>query len=669
MSLIIFNRVTKFFGAQDLLKDASWAVESGRKIGLIGANGTGKTTVFKMILGQEEATEGAVSRQNGLKVGYLPQKPAFKPGHTLIQEMFSSQPELSLIEEELKKIEHKMSEPEIKKDSDLLKKVMDRYADLQAKFTALDGYSYESKIDAVLNGMRFYKQDYEREVASFSGGEQTRLMLAKLLLQSPDLLLLDEPTNHLDTQLCEWLEKFLRDFKGTLICISHDRYFLDQVVDEIVELDQCCFTVYPGNYSYYKECKEQEKQQQIKDYAQQKAFIGKTQDFIRRNIAGQNTKQAQSRRKMLDKMEKMDRPDTKVRKVGLSFNFSGPSGKDVLKAQGVSQSFGERKILDNFSTMIYRGERIGLIGPNGCGKSTLLKILCQKITPDSGEVILGQKVELGYYDQMLANLDLGNRVMDEIWNLIPGETQQQVRGVGGRFLFSGKDIEKKVSSLSGGERARLILAKLMLKGPNFLVMDEPTNHLDIVSREAVEEALDEFEGTVLTVSHDRYFLDREVTQIWEIGAEGIRVFNGNYSEYLREKQKNSKNSDWASEKKPGNKTAKEKKTVEPEKISGQPESKDEHRRQRDENKQYLRDIEKLKKRQEELENIISGLEKKKKDLEDNFLDPELVKNAERFKQLNQDYNLTKNELDAAFDKWQELEERKSGMQELLSGQI
>ncbi len=652
MPLISFSKLSKYFGARDILKECDWSIEAGRRIGLIGPNGAGKTTMFKLMLGTEEPSSGAISKQKGLSIGHLSQTPHFDPGHTLHQEMLTAKPELMKIEEEMKQSEHDMGDPEVAADADRMQKVMDRYSDLQGQFAALDGYAYESRVESVLEGMRFEKADFDREVSTFSGGEQTRLMLAKLLVAEPDLLLLDEPTNHLDTMMCEWLEVFIKDFHGSMICISHDRYFLDKVATEIVELKDAAIEIYPGNYSKFKELKQEAFERQAKEYDQQKAHIARTEDFIRRNIAGQNTKQAQGRRKALEKLERVERPGTKKKTMSLNLTSKGASGKDVLMIKGVAKGFDGRSLYKPFDGEIYRGERVGLIGANGTGKSTLIKILCGMIEPDQGKIVIGHNVNMGYYDQMQSSLDLKNTVMDEIWQLLPGEGQQTIRGVGGRFLFSDTDIEKKISSLSGGEKARLMLAKLMIAGPNFLVMDEPTNHLDIDSREVVEEALDEFEGTILVVSHDRYFLDREVDHIWEIEGDQVIKWEGNYTSWLEQKTALSKDDVAVVPKAKPRPEA-----IKPEKTDWR----DKEDSELADAKEKQKRVAQLQKRQEELEKKLAELETKKKGLEDAYLDPELTRRPDKMRETSMAYEAVKDELDATFSKWQELEERKTGL--------
>jgi ATP-binding cassette subfamily F protein 3 len=654
MPLVTLKNLSKFYGAQDILKGANWSIEEDRRIGLIGPNGAGKTTIFKLLLGVEEPSSGSVSKGKGLTIGHLSQNPTFAPGHTLHQEMLTAKPMMLEIEEGMKKAEHDMADPAITGDAAKMDKVMEKYSDLQSQFANLDGYAYEARVESVLEGMRFSKADFDREVTSFSGGEQTRLMLAKLLLSEPNLLLLDEPTNHLDTMMCEWLEDFLKTYHGSMVCISHDRYFLDNVCTEIVELRDAELFAYSGNYSDYKEQKEAEDEKKARDWVEQKAFIAKTEDFIRRNIAGQNTKQAQGRRKMLAKMDRVEGPDKKKKNISLNIHSKGASGKDVLHIDGLSKAFGERTLFKPYTAAIYRSERVGLIGPNGCGKSTMIKVMVGREPATSGAVKLGHGVALGYYDQFQSSLKPEHTAMEEIWSLLPGEGQQTIRGLGGRFLFSGVDIEKKVSSLSGGEKARLMLCKLMIEGPNFLVMDEPTNHLDIQSREVVEEALDEFEGTLLVVSHDRYFLDRECEQIWEISDGEIIRYEGNYSEYLA--QKKAKEAEAV-----GTPAPKPKAQPKPEPAKAAPKPDDMQDGELDDPKQKLRRVGQLAKRQEELEKSIAALEKEKKELEDQFEDPDLSKRPDKMKLFSERYGKVKDDLDSNFNKWQELETRKSAL--------
>ncbi|MES2201623.1 MAG: ABC-F family ATP-binding cassette domain-containing protein [candidate division FCPU426 bacterium] len=645
MPLITLKNTSKFFGAQDILRDANWSIEEGRRIGLIGPNGAGKTTIFRLLLGEEEPTSGSISRSKGLTLGHLSQHPVFKEGHTLHQEMLTAKPHMLEIEEGMKKAEHDMSDPVVAADPARMEKVLERYADLQGHFTALDGYAYEARVESVLEGMRFAKSEFDRQVSTLSGGEQTRLMLAKLLVAEPDLLLLDEPTNHLDTMMCEWLEEFLKDYHGSMICISHDRYFLDHVAEEIVELRDARLASYPGNYTEYKALKEEEEEKKAKDFAEQKAYIARTEDFIRRNIAGQNTKQAQGRRKLLSRLERVEGPEKKKRAVSLAIHSKGASGKEVLKVEGLSKAFGARTLFKPFDAVVYRGDRGGLIGPNGSGKSSMIKLLVGKDQASSGQTKLGHGVGLGYYDQLQSSLDPGKTAMEEIWSLLPGEGQQSIRGLGGRFLFSGPDIDKKVSSLSGGEKARLMLCKLMIAGPNFLVMDEPTNHLDIQSREVVETALDEFEGTLLTVSHDRYFLDREVTSIWEIDGDRINFYDGNYSEYLEQKKRQQAEKDSLA-------AAAPKPKAKPAVVVAAPV---------DDSRERAKAASQLAKRQEELEKAIAKMEAEKKAMEDEFLDPDLSKRPDKMKLLSERYSKLKDELEASFDKWQELEGRKDAI--------
>jgi ATP-binding cassette subfamily F protein 3 len=653
MALITFKNLSKFFGAQDILKGVDWSIEDGRRIGLIGPNGAGKTTIFRLLLGEEEPSSGSISRAKGLSIGHLSQHPTFTPGHTLHQEMLTAKPQLAEIEEAMKKAEHDMADPVVTGDDAKMQRVLERYSDLQGQFAALDGYSYEARVESVLEGMHFKKEDFDREVLSFSGGEQTRLMLAKLLVSEPQLLLLDEPTNHLDTMMCEWLEDFLKSYHGSMVCISHDRYFLDHVAEEIVQLHEAELTSYPGNYTQYKALKEVEQEKVAKDYVEQKAMIARTEDFIQRNIAGQNTKQAQGRRKMLDKLERVEGPERKKKNMNINILSKGTSGKDVLKVEGLSKAFGERTLFKPFDAFIYRSERVGLIGPNGTGKSSMIKVLVGKEPATTGRTVLGHGVALGYYDQLQSSLTPTHTAMEEIWSLLPGEGQQTIRGLGGRFLFSGSDIDKKVSSLSGGEKARLMLCKLMIEGPNFLVMDEPTNHLDIQSREVVEEALDEFEGTLLVVSHDRYFLDREVTQIWEIDNGEIVRWEGNYSAYLE--QKKARGLEQA-----GN-VSKPKPKTQPKQEAPKPSFKDLKDSELEDSRQKEKRAGEISKRQAELEKSIAKLEADKKQMEDEFLDPELTKRPDKMKNLSERYSKTKDELEAQFDKWQELETRKSAL--------
>ncbi len=530
MTLVSLHNVFKSYGAHLVLKDISWQIEAGRRIGLLGSNGAGKTTLFKIITGELELDKGEVSRKRDLRIGFLRQEYQLEDDLTLFDEMLKPFSKLLKFHENLRELEKKMS---ASKDPRKLLKI---YGQLQLEYENKGGYSYENKIEKVLCGLGFNKEDFEKNVNILSGGEKNRAALASVLLSDPNLLLLDEPTNHLDIEGTEWLEEYLSEFPGTVVLVSHDRYFLDRVIQEVIELEDHKTERYVGNFSAYVNQKAEKLEKAIKEYKGQKEYIFRTQDFIRRNIAGQKTKQAQSRRKTLEKLERLEKPKTRDKKVKLSFSKTHRSSKALIWTEGLRKEFEGKVLFEEVDFSIERYDRVGLIGPNGCGKTTFLKILMGKEAPTKGEVNIGSNLDVGYYDQQHQGLDMESLVSDEVWKVNPQMLLDELRSFLAKFLFCGEDVFRKIKSFSGGEQSRVVLAKLILSQPNFLILDEPTNHLDITSREVLENALSEFEGTLLIVSHDRYFLNRIVSRIYAFENESLKEYSGNYSYYEQKKK-------------------------------------------------------------------------------------------------------------------------------------
>ena len=530
MTLISLKNVSKSYGINLVLKDISWQIEERRKIGLLGSNGAGKTTLFQIVTGELEPDKGKVIRSKHLRVGFLRQEYQLEDDLTLLDEMLKPFSELLNLHEQLRKTEEEMSSA---KDSSKLLKL---YGELQIEYENQGGYSYENKIERVLYGLGFKKEDFDKSINILSGGEKNRAALASVLLSEPNLLLLDEPTNHLDIEGTEWLEQYLLEFSGTVVLVSHDRYFLDRVIKEVVELEDHCTERYVGNFSAYVEQKAKRIEKDLKEYEAQQEHVFRTEDFIRRNIAGQKTKQAQSRRKALEKLEKLEKPKTKAKKVKISFSPTQRTSRALIYTEGVSKKFGEMTLFENVNFSIERYDRVGLIGPNGCGKTTFLKILLGKEKSSSGEVSIGSNLDVGYYDQEHQGLDVENSVLDGVWEASPRLLLSEMRSFLAKFLFYGDDVFRKVKSFSGGEQSRVVLAKLILSKPNFLILDEPTNHLDIASREVLENALTEFGGTILVVSHDRYFLNKIVSRIYAFEDISLKEYLGNYSYYEEKKR-------------------------------------------------------------------------------------------------------------------------------------
>ena len=533
MTLVSLRNVSKSFGTNLILNDLSWQIEEGRKIGLLGSNGAGKTTLFRIINGEAELDKGEIIRSKHLKIGFLRQEYQLEDDLTLFDEMLKPFSELLELHDQLRRLEQEMSS--VTNPS----KLLELYGNLQLEYENKGGYSYENKIERVLYGLGFKKEDFDKSINILSGGEKNRAALASILLSEPNLLLLDEPTNHLDIEGTEWLEQYLTEFSGTVVLVSHDRYFLDRVIQEVVELENHKLDRYVGNYSVYVEQKTGRQEKASKEYQAQQEHILRTEDFIRRNIAGQKTKQAQSRRKSLEKLKKLEKPKTKMKKMKMSFTPAERTSRALVWTERVSKRFDERTLFENANFSIERYDRVGLIGPNGCGKTTFLRILMGAEKPTSGEVMIGSNLDVGYYDQEHEGLDLESSVLDEVWKANPRMLPAELRSFLGKFLFHGNDVFRKIKSFSGGEQSRVVLAKLILSKPNFLVLDEPTNHLDIASREVLEKSLTEFGGTILVVSHDRYFLNKMVSRIYAFENGGLKEYLGNYS-YYEEKKRGQK---------------------------------------------------------------------------------------------------------------------------------
>src|ERR1043165_964612 len=526
--LFRLSDVFKSYGVQDVLRGTSLQVNPGEHVGLVGRNGAGKSTIFRLVRGDETADRGDVVRARGIRLGLLDQHVHFKAGSTVHESALAAFGRLQQIEHEMHELEHRMAEP-----GDELDKILERYSDLQHEFELEGGFEYTARAEAILQGLGFERDMWSLETEKLSGGQQNRLGLACLLLAAPDVLLLDEPTNHLDVNAVEWLEEVLQSYDSAYVIISHDRYLLDRCCRRIIELENGRASSYTGNYSSYLVEREERREAQQRAYDNQQQLIAKTQEFIRRNIAGQKTKQAKSRRKMLEKLERIDavRPDQSSGDFRLQ--AIERTGNHVLTVTDASIGYPEKLLARDSSFILRRGECLGIIGPNGSGKTTFLKTILNKLPPLAGEVRWGTKVQIGYYAQQLDDLDDRNEIIMELRRVAPANaTAGELRSFLAKFLFTGDDVYKHVRDLSGGEKGRLALAKLIYSRVNVLVLDEPTNHLDIPSREALEEALDAYQGTIITISHDRYFLDRVATQILALdGTGGAEHYDGDYTEY------------------------------------------------------------------------------------------------------------------------------------------
>ncbi|HEY5583507.1 MAG TPA: ABC-F type ribosomal protection protein [Ruminiclostridium sp.] len=530
MIILNCNNIDFSYGTEVIIQNISFSLQENDKVGLVGVNGAGKSTLFKILMGELNQENGEVFISKELVLAYLKQNAALNSENTLWDELLEVFKEIVDMENSINRIEKEISTTS---NQEKLSSLMKEYSRLTERFSYLGGYEYNSRVRGVLRGLGFDDSEFGSKVNILSGGQKTRLALAKVLLEEPDILLLDEPTNHLDIAAVEWLEEYLKSYKKCLLIISHDRYFLDSVTNRTIELENCNSTVYNCNYSAYvkqkasnREIQEKHYQQQQKEINRQEAYIEQQRKWNReRNIIA-----AESRQKAIDRIVKIDRPNEAPQKIRMRFNQDVlSSGNDVLEVDSVSKAFDDKELFNNVSFKIRKAERVFLLGPNGCGKSTLLKILDGKLEATSGKFNYGAKVNLGYYDQEMSDLNEENTVLDEVWSVNQKLIQTEVRSALASFLFTAEDVFKKISVLSGGEKSRVCMLKLIFSDANFIILDEPTNHLDINSREILEEALNDYEGTMLIVSHDRYFIDKLATRIIDIGTNPPVDCMGNYS--------------------------------------------------------------------------------------------------------------------------------------------
>lgn len=519
------------FGGNTIFSNISFSVPDNARIGLVGPNGAGKTTLLKIMTGQQEPTSGQFTINKGLKVGYIAQENALDEDKTIWDEMLTVFDNLIEKNKRITKMQEQIAEhPE---DEDLLK----RYDQLAYDFEQEGGFTYQAEIKSILNGFNFKENTWQKVIGTLSGGEKTRLAFVKLLLQKPPVLLLDEPTNYLDLDTLDWLEAFLKNYQGAIITVSHDQYFLDHLANQIFELNFGKLTTFKGNYSQYVKERELMNNQQEAAYEKQQEKIKKEEEFIQKNLVrASTTKRAQSRRKALDKMERIKPPKHK-QKVRINFTSDRPSGKEVLIAKDLTIGYPDKTMVSDIDFQVNKNDRVAIIGPNGIGKSTLLKTIMKKLEPKDGSIKYGASLDIGYYDQELQSLDTSKTVLDTIWDRHKTMPEKDVRSILASFLFTAEDIDKTVGQLSGGQKARLTLTVLSLEKDNFLLMDEPTNHLDIEAKEVLEQALNTYDGTLLFVSHDRYFINELANKIISVRDGHAKIYNGNYSYYLDEKAK------------------------------------------------------------------------------------------------------------------------------------
>lgn len=637
MIVLQVNQITKSFNGEDILTNVKLEVQDRDRVALVGRNGAGKSTLLKIIAGEMSYDSGEIIMSKNIRLGYLEQHAGLESKLTIWEEMKTIFSHLINSEKELRSLESQMADPSVYEDTEAYARVAATYDELQLAFNEAGGYRFESDIRSILHGMQFFPDEYDKPVQALSGGQKTRLALAKMLLSKPDLLILDEPTNHLDIQTLSFLENYLKNYNGAVLIVSHDRYFLDQVVNFVYEVSRHNVARYVGNYSSYLTQKAKNYELDRKKYEKQQEEKAKLEDFVSKNLArASTTKMAQSRRKVIEKTDWMDSPDGDEKSASFGFTIDRPSGNDVLRLEEIAVGYPNKTVSSNISFSVYKQDRIALVGPNGVGKSTLLKTIMKQLDAAGGKIQYGTNVQFGYYDQEQAALTGNKTALQELWDEWPLMNEKDVRTVLGRFLFTGDDVQKTVSTLSGGEKARLALAKLMLLKANTLVLDEPTNHLDLDSKEVLENALLDFPGTIIFVSHDRYFINRIATKVIELASDDATLFLGDYDYYLEKKEEMEED-------------ALENAVVENTvvtKVNTSTIDKEAKKKERQ-----------LRRQLEELESQIPTVDAEIATIEEKLCDPEIFQDHEAVQQLQVELDQLKEKQDDLSNEWLELQEQ------------
>ncbi|MBK5031234.1 ABC-F family ATP-binding cassette domain-containing protein [Streptococcus parasanguinis] len=633
MIILQANKIERSFAGEVLFDNISLQVDERDRIALVGKNGAGKSTLLKILVGEEEPTSGEINKKRDLSLSYLAQDSRFESSNTIYDEMLHVFDDLRKTEKTLRQMELEMGE---KTGADLDKLMLD-YDRLSEEFRQAGGFTYEADIRAILNGFKFDESMWQMKIEELSGGQNTRLALAKMLLEKPNLLVLDEPTNHLDIETIAWLENYLVNYSGALLIVSHDRYFLDKVATITLDLTKHSLDRYVGNYSSFVEQKEQKLLTEAKNYEKQQKEIAALEDFVNRNLVrASTTKRAQSRRKQLEKMERLDKPEAGTKSAHMPFHSDKTSGNVVLTVEEAAVGYDDQILSEPINLDIRKMNAVAIVGPNGIGKSTLIKSIVGQIPFIKGEARFGANVEVGYYDQTQSKLTPHNSVLDELWNDFKLTPEVEIRNRLGAFLFSGDDVKKTVGMLSGGERARLLLAKLSMENNNFLILDEPTNHLDIDSKEVLENALIDFDGTLLFVSHDRYFINRVATQVLELSEEGSTLYLGDYDYYLEKKAELEALAAAQAEAEPASST---------EEVT----SNDYHLQ-----KQNQKELRKITRRIEQLEAEMEELDQKIQDITETM---HSTNDAADLVQLQSDLDQLTVQQEAVMEEWAELSEQ------------
>ncbi|MDQ0087386.1 ATP-binding cassette subfamily F protein 3 [Paenibacillus anaericanus] len=645
--------ITKLYGVTSVLNGISLQILERDRIGLVGVNGAGKSTLLQILANEMSYDGGQIFKAKETTIGYLAQNSGLQSENTIWEEMLSVFAPLIETEHELRQMEIQIADPNQAANEKAYQNLLERYAVKSDWFKDNGGYEMETRIRSILHGMGFGNFAPDTVISTLSGGQKTRLALARILLQAPDLLMLDEPTNHLDIETLTWLEDYLRNYSGALLVVSHDRYFLDRLVTAIVEIERNQSRRYTGNYSRYIDLKAAEYESQMKLFEKQQDEIERMETFIQRNIVrASTTKRAQSRRKALEKMDVMDRPLGDLKKASFSFEAEVMTGKEVLQASDLSYSFGDNKapLFQDVSFDMKRGETIALIGPNGVGKSTLLKLLIGDLEPSKGTIKWGSKVKIGYYDQEQTHLNPRNTILEEVWSTFPHLEETRIRSVLGNFLFSGEDVLKKIAALSGGEKARVALTKLMLQQANVLILDEPTNHLDLYSKEVLESALLDYDGTLFFISHDRYFLNKMAERIVELHPRGSQHFLGNYDDYIAKKQELLEIAAEKAAAEATKKTSRSAADLESSVAKTGAASFEADKQAKREERSRLRRI-------EQLEQLIAKLESEITELEIQLTLPEVYQDYVAIQERQTEIDKNKAEVLAAYEEWETLAEQ------------